>query len=61
MTITSAGPRVLGVPAPEARLRFEVERREPDGGWGRRPLMLGEEPAFGVNGFWGLPEYPHTP
>ncbi|MFF3690190.1 hypothetical protein [Streptomyces sp. NPDC002187] len=44
-------PRRLGVPAPEARLRFEAEQRETGGGPGRRLLVVDGEPAFELS-FW---------
>ncbi|XUL94084.1 hypothetical protein ACQ86D_09890 [Streptomyces galilaeus] len=43
--------RRLGVPASEARLRFEAERREDGGGPGRRLLVVDGEPAFELS-FW---------
>ncbi|REK91086.1 hypothetical protein DY245_06375 [Streptomyces inhibens] len=43
--------RRLGVPAPEARLRFEAEQRETGGGPGRRLLVVDGEPAFELS-FW---------
>ncbi|MGW1710667.1 hypothetical protein ACWCP8_35640 [Streptomyces sp. NPDC002206] len=44
-------PRRLGASAPEARLRFEAERRETGGGPGRRLLLVDGEPAFELS-FW---------
>lgn len=44
-------PRRLGVPAPEARLRFETEPRQTGGGPGRRSLVVDGEPAFELS-FW---------
>lgn len=49
--IDSGEPRRLGVPAPEARLRFETEQRESGGGPGRRLLVVDGEPAFELS-FW---------
>ncbi|MFB7739302.1 hypothetical protein ACFC08_34050 [Streptomyces sp. NPDC056112] len=51
MVIKWGEPRRLGVPAPEARLRFEAERRKTGGGPGRRLLMVDGEPAFELS-FW---------
>ncbi|MFG1810429.1 hypothetical protein [Streptomyces sp. NPDC049040] len=51
MLITSGGPRRLGVPAPEARLRFEAEQQETGSGPGRRLLVVDGEPAFELS-FW---------
>lgn len=42
---------MLGVPAPQARLRFEAEQRETGGGPGRRLLVVDGEPAFELS-FW---------
>lgn len=44
-------PRKLGVPAPEARLHFEAEKRESGCGPGRRLLVVDGEPAFELS-FW---------
>lgn len=49
--IDSGEPRRLGVPAPEARLRFETEQRAAGGGPGRRLLVVDGEPAFELS-FW---------
>ncbi|MEU3789859.1 hypothetical protein AB0F07_08640 [Streptomyces fructofermentans] len=49
--IGSGEPRRLGVPAPQARLRFEAERREAAGGPGRRLLTVDGAPAFELS-FW---------
>ncbi|MFF4393817.1 hypothetical protein ACFY0G_45030 [Streptomyces sp. NPDC001552] len=49
--IEAGRPRRLGVPAPDARLRFEVERRETGGGPGRRLLTVDGEPTFELS-FW---------
>ncbi|MFE0188682.1 hypothetical protein [Streptomyces sp. NPDC058989] len=46
MMIKTGGSRSLGLPAPEARLRFETERQEIGGGPRRRLLMVDDEPAF---------------
>ncbi|MEU2496266.1 hypothetical protein [Streptomyces sp. NPDC007883] len=45
-------PRRLGVPAAEARLRFEAERRE-TGGPGRRLVVVDGEPAFELSHWCG--------
>ncbi|MFJ9822647.1 hypothetical protein ACIRU3_47230 [Streptomyces sp. NPDC101151] len=44
-------PRRLGVPGPEARLRFEAESREPATGPGRRLLAVDGAPVFELS-FW---------
>lgn len=49
--ITSGERRRLGVPAAEARLRFEAEQRETGGGPGRRLLVVDGEPSFELS-FW---------
>ncbi|MFF5482838.1 hypothetical protein ACFY5C_36795 [Streptomyces sp. NPDC012935] len=49
--IKSGEPRRLGVPATDARLRFEAERQETGGGPGRRLLVVDGEPAFELS-FW---------
>ncbi|MFI2643425.1 hypothetical protein [Streptomyces sp. NPDC018610] len=51
MMIRSGGPRRLGVPKSEARLRFEAERQETGGGPGRRLLTVDGEAAFELS-FW---------
>ncbi|MER5689000.1 hypothetical protein [Streptomyces sp. NPDC002205] len=51
MVIKLGEPRRLGASAPEARLRFEAERRETGGGPGRRLLLVDGEPAFELS-FW---------
>ncbi|WP_308313020.1 hypothetical protein [Streptomyces sp. ISL-1] len=51
MMIKFGEPRRLGVPAPEARLRFEAEQRETGGGPGRRLLVVDGEPFFELS-FW---------
>ncbi|WP_308080533.1 hypothetical protein [Streptomyces sp. NK15101] len=51
MTIEWGGPRRLGVPASEAGLRFETEKREAGDGPGRRLLVVDGEPAFELS-FW---------
>ncbi|MFE2887470.1 hypothetical protein ACUXZZ_35115 [Streptomyces graminifolii] len=55
MLITYDEPRSLGVPDPEARLRFEAEQREGGGGgWpGRRVLVVDGEPAFELTHWCG--------
>lgn len=51
MSVVAGAPRRLGVPAPEARLRFE-EGPEGAGEWaGRRLLVLDGKPAF-ERSFW---------
>ncbi|MET9881188.1 hypothetical protein ABZZ36_42435 [Actinacidiphila glaucinigra] len=49
--IESGEPRRLGVPAPEARLRFEAEQRKTGSGPGRRLLVVDGDPAFELS-FW---------
>ncbi|MFI6009589.1 hypothetical protein ACIBAG_12295 [Streptomyces sp. NPDC051243] len=49
--ISAGEPRRLGVPAAEARLRFEAEQRETGAGPGRRLLVVDGEPAFELS-FW---------
>ncbi|MGV9453725.1 hypothetical protein [Streptomyces sp. NPDC003635] len=51
MVIKFGASRRLGVPAPEARLRFEAEQRETGGGPGRRLLVVDGDPAFELS-FW---------
>lgn len=51
MLIKLGEPRKLGVPAPEARLHFEAEKRESGCGPGRRLLVVDGEPAFELS-FW---------
>jgi hypothetical protein len=46
-------PRRLGVPDPEARLRFETEQREGGGRPGRRVLVVDGEPAFELSNWCG--------
>ncbi|MFE3555061.1 hypothetical protein ACFXKW_09370 [Streptomyces sp. NPDC059193] len=49
--IRQGEPRRLGVPGPEARLRFEVAQLEARDGSGRRLLAVDGEPAFELS-FW---------
>ncbi|MFE1770159.1 hypothetical protein [Streptomyces sp. NPDC059008] len=51
--IKTGGSRSLGLPAPEARLRFETERQEIGGGPRRRLLMVDDEPAFELSFYCG--------
>ncbi|WP_329566459.1 hypothetical protein [Streptomyces sp. NBC_01361] len=51
MNITVGDPRRLGVPGPEARLRFEAEPQESGSGPGRRVLAVDGKPAFELS-FW---------
>ncbi|MFJ4867594.1 hypothetical protein [Streptomyces sp. NPDC088757] len=51
MVIGFGTSRRLGVPAPEARLRFETEPRKTGGGPGRRLLVVDGDPAFELS-FW---------
>ncbi|WP_030899673.1 MULTISPECIES: hypothetical protein [unclassified Streptomyces] len=53
MIINAGEPRRLGVPAPEARLRFETEQRKTGGGPGRRLLVVDGEPAFELSSWCG--------
>ncbi|MFD7261699.1 hypothetical protein [Streptomyces sp. NPDC059874] len=46
-------PRSLGLPAPEARLRFDTELQEIGGGPRRRLLMVDDEPAFELSFYCG--------
>ncbi|MFD3720138.1 hypothetical protein [Streptomyces sp. NPDC058674] len=51
--IKSGAPRSLGLPAPEARLRFDTELQEIGGGPRRRLLMVDDEPAFELSFYCG--------
>lgn len=51
--IKSGAPRSLGLPAPEARLRFGTELQEGGGGPRRRLLMVDDEPAFELSFYCG--------
>ncbi|MCX2184137.1 hypothetical protein KV205_26930 [Streptomyces sp. SKN60] len=51
--IHSSAPRRLGVPAPQARLRFEEEQRGAGGGPGRRLLVVDGDPAFELSNWCG--------
>lgn len=51
--ITSGGPRSLGVPSSEARLRFGTELQELGGGPRRRLLLVADEPAFELSFYCG--------
>ncbi|MFF0465625.1 hypothetical protein [Streptomyces mexicanus] len=51
--IKTADPRRLGLPAPEARLRFDTELQEIGGGPRRRLLMVDDEPAFELSFYCG--------
>ncbi|MGW6738079.1 hypothetical protein [Streptomyces sp. NPDC055013] len=51
--IKSSDPRSLGLPAPEARLRFDTELQEIGGGPRRRLLMVDDEPAFELSFYCG--------
>ncbi|MFD7679569.1 hypothetical protein [Streptomyces sp. NPDC060187] len=53
MIIKSGAPRSLGLPAPEARLRFDTELQEIGGGPRRRLLMVDDEPAFELSFYCG--------
>ncbi|MER7720048.1 hypothetical protein ABTX99_24435 [Streptomyces flaveolus] len=53
MMITAGAPRSLGLPDPEARLRFGTERQETGGGPRRRLLMVDDEPAFELSFYCG--------
>ena len=53
MVIKSGVPRRLGVPAPEARLRFETERQGTGSGPGRRLIVVEGEPAFELSPWCG--------
>ncbi|MEV6212552.1 hypothetical protein [Kitasatospora sp. NPDC051914] len=57
MVIKSGEPRRLGIPAPEARLRFETERQETGGGPGRRLLVVKGEPAFELSPWCGTCQF----
>ncbi|OEJ35431.1 hypothetical protein [Streptomyces subrutilus] len=46
-------PRRLGVPGPEARLRFETEPTRAGGRMGRRLLVVDGEPAFELSSWCG--------
>ncbi|WP_331721127.1 hypothetical protein [Streptomyces sp. NBC_00454] len=46
-------PRSLGVPSPEARLRFGTEWQKVGGGPRRRLLMVDDEPAFELSFYCG--------
>ncbi|MEV6545748.1 hypothetical protein [Streptomyces sp. NPDC051665] len=46
-------PRTLGVPDPEARLRFGVDQREGEGRPGCRVLVVDGEPAFELSNWCG--------
>ncbi|MFE1585384.1 hypothetical protein ACFW6Q_06785 [Streptomyces sp. NPDC058737] len=52
MIITSGAPRTLGLPASEARLRFDTEFHE-TGGPRRRLLMVDDDPAFELSFYCG--------
>ncbi|MEU6673888.1 hypothetical protein [Streptomyces sp. NPDC046925] len=51
--IRLGAPRTLGVPAAEARLRFDTEWQESGGGPRRRLLMVDDEPAFELSFYCG--------
>lgn len=51
--INSGIPRNLGLPAPEARLRFDTEMQENGGGARRRLLVVDDEPAFELSFYCG--------
>ncbi|PVC93884.1 hypothetical protein DBP21_33600 [Streptomyces sp. CS147] len=51
--IRAGGPRTVGVPSPEARLRFGTELQEHGGGPRRRLLMVDDEPAFELSFYCG--------
>ncbi|MFJ6511825.1 hypothetical protein ACIQMO_03905 [Streptomyces sp. NPDC091406] len=51
--ITPGTPRTLGLPVPEARLRFGTEEQEVGGGPRRRLLLVDDEPAFELSFFCG--------
>ncbi|MDX3643530.1 hypothetical protein [Streptomyces sp. MB09-02B] len=51
--IRTGGPRSLGVPSSEARLRFDTELQELGGGPRRRLLMVDDEPAFELSFYCG--------
>ncbi|MFI8952216.1 hypothetical protein ACIGO6_37760 [Streptomyces sp. NPDC053750] len=51
--INSGAPRTLGLPASEARLRFDTEFHEIGGGPRRRLLMVDDEPAFELSFYCG--------
>ncbi|MFB7373882.1 hypothetical protein ACFC0D_28975 [Streptomyces sp. NPDC056222] len=50
-------PRRLGVPGPEARLRFEAEPRKVGPGPGRRLLVLDGEPAYELSHWCGTCQF----
>ncbi|GAB2916539.1 hypothetical protein GCM10027028_11620 [Streptomyces sundarbansensis] len=51
--VRTGGPRTVGVPSPEARLRFATERQELGDGPRRRLLMVDDEPAFELSFYCG--------
>ncbi|MEU9647064.1 hypothetical protein [Streptomyces sp. NPDC048188] len=51
--IKTGAPRSLGLPALEARLRFDTELQETGGGARRRLLMVDDEPAFELSFYCG--------
>ncbi|MEU4152061.1 hypothetical protein [Streptomyces sp. NPDC026659] len=53
MMIRTGDPRRLGIPAAEARLRFEAERQKGGDGLRRRLLMVDDEPAFELSFYCG--------
>ncbi|MFI8823963.1 hypothetical protein [Streptomyces sp. NPDC053431] len=53
MMIKSGDPRGLGLPGPEARLRFGTEQHESGGGPRRRLLLVDDEPAFELSFYCG--------
>jgi hypothetical protein len=53
MVINFGRQRTLGVPAAEARLSFEAERRGSGAGPGRRLLVVDGEPAFELSAWCG--------
>ncbi|MEU9403983.1 hypothetical protein [Streptomyces sp. NPDC048242] len=54
--IRTGDPRRLGLPASEARLRFEAERQKAGDGPRRRLLMVDGEPAFELSLYcWSCP------